>query len=767
MRGSPILASVLTFLLQASVPAAAQPRAAAVPPATAGPAADAATVDPTSAVGTSVNGVARISLSLHADVARVVPGDSFHVGVRVTMAPGWHIYARNPGAAGFATELQWNSGDASLAGTAWPAPQVFHEREGILTYGYANEVLFTSDAIASDSLGDSLQLEATVRYLACNVICSPGEVHLRLRLPTAQTPLPADAATQALFAASAAQRPRAAAELGIQLEALQEATPLRPGDSTRLALTLRQCVPAAAGGSSCRPLRAQPDPLVPTATPGLALVAMAGGDGDGPTLWLQASADPEVDVLPSSLDAILALRDEQGPLPPIVVRIPLTTGNRGDAVMHSAASTFAQPMPSPPIAAWALPATPLPWWRALVLALLGGMILNLMPCVLPVLGIKLLGLAQAGALDRRQALAQGAAYGAGVVGSMLVLASAVIGLRQLGTQVGWGFQFQEPGFVAAVSTVLVLFGLNCFGVFELTTGGNALAAHARRSHGLARSAWEGVLAVVLATPCSAPFLGSAVAFALSRSNAAILSIFATIGLGLAAPYVALMLLPAQRRWLPRPGAWMNHLKTLLGFGLLGTAIWLVWLIGRFGGIDAMARLLLYLLGISLVAWLYGLVMQRHPARPLPQWAGLALLLAGIGAIALNMRPEPPLGEPLAGDAEALIWRPYQPSAVLAELSAGHPVFVEFTADWCITCKFNEQRVLRDTAVVAAFRETHTSLLRADWTRRDPALQAILASFERAGVPMYLLYHPSRPNGPLLLPEAIGVDMLLNALHAAP
>ena len=696
--------------------------------------AGAPAVDAASAVGTAVDGAPRITLSLRTDVASVAPGESFHVGVQISMAPGWHIYWHNPGAAGFATELAWRSGDVSIGATAWPAPAAFNEREGILTYGYADDVLLTADALVSDSVAGSISVEVAVRYLACNVICSPGEVQLRQILAVGPLAQPADAASLQLFADARARLPQAAADLGVRVDVQQAQTPLRPGDGTRLALQLQRC----AGAGPCAPLQARGEPFIPAASPGLQLQAMAAPAPGPPTLWLQVDADADADVLPDAIDAVLALQQDGQPLPPLAVHLPLQTGARGAAVSTSAAPVFAQtlPMPAPP--SWALQAAPQPWWRILLLALLGGMVLNLMPCVLPVLGIKLLALTQAGQLPRRQALAHAGAYAAGVMGSMLLLAGVVIGLRQVGTQVGWGFQFQEPGFVAAISTVLVLFSLNCFGVFEIDFGGNALASQARRHQGLARSVWEGVLAVALATPCSAPFLGTAVAFALSRGPGTIAAVFLTIGAGLTAPYVALVLLPGQRRWLPRPGAWMLHLKTLLGFGLMGTAIWLVWLIGRFGGIDAMARLLVYLLGISLVAWLYGVLVARHPAHPLPFWAGLLALLAGIAGIALAMRPEPPMGAPMPGDLEhALTWRPYQHPAVLAELAAGHPVFVEFTADWCITCKFNERRVLRGPQRAPGLRRHpyQPAAGRLDPPRPQPAGRAgLLRPRRRAHVP---------------------------------
>ncbi|MFB6352004.1 MAG: protein-disulfide reductase DsbD family protein, partial [Bradymonadaceae bacterium] len=347
------------------------------------------------------------------------------------------------------------------------------------------------------------------------------------------------------------------------------------------------------------------------------------------------------------------------------------------------------------------------FWRALLFAFLGGMILNLMPCVFPVLALKVTSFAELVHEDRSHKLFHGLAYTAGIVVSMMLLAGAVLGFRAAGTQVGWGFQFQNPVFPAVLAAVVVIFALNLFGVFEIQVESTDLADATKRASGLRRSAAEGVLAVVLATPCSAPFLGTAVGFALTAHPVTIVGIFAMIGLGLAAPFVIFVLVPGWSNVLPRPGNWMVHVKKILGFTLLGAAIWLTWIVGRTTGVGGMMQLLVLLAVAAFATWVYGVTQNAQGA--LPKFALLlaALALVGTGYWALQFpdAPDEAAAESTAAETGGIQWHKWTEKRVDTQLEKGRPVFVDFTADWCITCKANERTVLSTDRVICAM-ETH-------------------------------------------------------------
>ena len=712
---------------------------------------------------------ASIAATLVADAAVITPGETFEVGVLFELAPGWHLYWQNPGDAGYATDITWRVGDASMSAVAWPAPQAFREADGVVTYGYAKEALLTATATVSDSIGQGLDIVAQVHYLACNVICSPHSVTLKKQLPVGSQAVAAGAAMQDLFKRYRALVPSMSVNPEITVESRLSQHAVKPGKPFSIALLLRGCPPNETN-ASCPPLTASQQIFVPYVSSNLTVRVMPTRvhptDPGGLVVMMGGQlAETEINASVAQLRGVVQLQRDGRPLRPFNLEVNIPIAAASATIEPSTDPIFMQPQAMPsenPVGLGRSNEAPLRPWQALALALLGGLILNLMPCVLPVLAIKVIGITQAGQTARREIWQHGLAYTAGVVCSMLALGSVVLGLRAFGTAVGWGFQFQEPSFVAVVSCVLVLFALNCFGVFEIYPQASGLARAAAASQGWRRHVFDGVLAVVLATPCSAPFLSSAVAYAFTQGAVLSLAIFMVIGLGLAMPYVILTWIPGWLRFVPKPGPWMHHIKTLLGFGLLGTVIWLVWLIGRFAGVDAVAQLLLFLLGVACIAWVYGLVGHRYPNHQILLLTGLGLALTGAGYFSLSFKASPP-----SATVDENAYRPYSHSAVLAELTMGRPVFVDFSADWCITCKFNEAHVLHDAAVVEAFQKRRISAFRADWTRRDDTIRQTLARFGHSGVPMYLLYAPDNPSGPQVLPEILTVKQLLDALEAIP
>ena len=402
------------------------------------------------------------------------------------------------------------------------------------------------------------------------------------------------------------------------------------------------------------------------------------------------------------------------------------------------------------------------WLAALALGFVGGLVLNLMPCVLPVLAIKLAALAELAARSRREQLRHAAAYTAGITLSMLALAVAVAALRAAGASVGWGFQLQEPVFLVAISALLVAFAQNLFGAFEISVDTSRIGALGSDAPGAARSFFDGLLAVALATPCSAPFLGTAVGFAFASPAPVIAAIFLAIGLGLAAPFALAAASPAIARRIPRSGAWMAKLRGVLGIALLATVAWLLWILGRVAGPGAIGPTLVLLFAIASASWGLGLA-QRH-GRPVSATA-IALVLGAIsapGIVTLDLAPaaNAPSEAPAIASARA-----FSAADVRASLSAGRPVFVYFTADWCVTCKVNE-RVLADPRIAAELESLGFEVFRADWTRRDEAIRTALAEIGKAGVPAYAVYPPAAPGAPLVLPELLTKDGLVSALRAA-
>jgi thiol:disulfide interchange protein DsbD len=397
---------------------------------------------------------------------------------------------------------------------------------------------------------------------------------------------------------------------------------------------------------------------------------------------------------------------------------------------------------------------------ALLLALVGGLLLNLMPCVFPVLSLKLFGFA-AHAHDRRALLAGGLAYTAGVVLSFVALAALLLALRAGGEQLGWGFQLQSPVFVAALAALFSVIGLNLAGVFEF---GNVLPARwavAQARHPLADSLLTGVLAVAVASPCTAPFMGASLGAAVSLPTAQALAVFAVLGLGMALPYLLASAWPGLARALPRAGPWMAHFRTLMAFPMFATVVWLVWVLGQQAGIDAVAALLGTLVAVAFTAWALGSPELGRRARAVLGTAAVLLLGAALAWTLPSLRTAEAAIPAGHGD-----WQAWSPARV-AELSAqGRPVFVDFTAAWCVTCQFNKRTTLADPRVKAGFDARKVVLLRADWTRRDAAITAELTRLGRSGVPVYALYSPGAAT-PKLLSEILSVDEVGLALAGLP
>ncbi|MEC5399260.1 protein-disulfide reductase DsbD family protein [Uliginosibacterium sp. H1] len=645
----------------------------------------------------------------------VVPGQPLRAGLRIEHAPGWHTYWRNPGDSGEPPTLTWNLPEGFSAGEIeWPAPHALPV--GPLTnYGYEGDHLLpVSIAVPAGLTAPGVTLRLAATWLVCQVKCIPEEGEFELRMPVAAQA--AAGPLQPLFAGVDARRPQAVA--GWTLSANRHEGHAR--------LVVR--TPGEAGVS-----QAQYFPY------GEGLVEASGRqvlqvDAAGFTLDVPPAVQPVGPL--DRLHGLLVVEDADGRARVLEV----------DASVDAPVS--AAPVVSP------APSGGL--WGALLLAFLGGAILNLMPCVFPVLSIKLLALAKDE--QPRQARMHAAAYAVGVVASFLLLALLLIGLRAAGHQLGWGFQLQSPAFVVALAMLFFVMGLNLSGVFEF---GQAASVGAGKHQGAAQAFGTGVLAVFAASPCTAPFMGAALGYAIGQSAWQALWVFAFLGLGMALPFVALACWSRARRWLPKPGAWMQRFKQALAFPLYATTVWLAWVLGEQRGAGAMAWLGMALVLVACAAWAW---RQRQGGGGRAwQFVSVAVLACTLAVLLQAARDDEggERGATASARGAADSWAVWSPQAVQEHLAAGRGVFVDFTAAWCVTCQVNKRLVLHREDVRDAFARAGFVPLRADWTRYDPAITQALDALGRKGVPVYVVQRPGQ--APVLLPEILTPDIVLDAL----
>ncbi|TWI69617.1 thiol:disulfide interchange protein DsbD [Pseudoduganella lurida] len=649
------------------------------------------------------------------------PGSTVWLGLAIAHQPHWHTYWKNPGDSGLATTLAWKLPAGVEAGAiAWPTPKRL-PLGPLMNYGYEGTVLLPVPVtVPAGFKGTSLKVGLHAEWLVCKEICLPEAGDYDVDLPVG-APL---VASKALFDATSAATP----------VAVKGATATARVDGNVLAVAVRG-------------LATQPQPLEYFAEDA-GVIDYAGKVDqqwtDG-VLHLRVPLSPQRTESPAALKTVLVAPGEPAGW---TVSMPV----EGPWPAAAAPAPAPAPLPAPAPA----PAASSSFLLTLVLAFFGGALLNLMPCVFPVLSLKVFSLLQHRD-DRRRAVSGGIAYTAGVVLSFTALAALLLALRAGGDELGWGFQLQSPLVVTLLAALFTLIGLNLAGVFEF--GGvlpSSLAGH-RAKNPLVDDALSGALAVAVASPCTAPFMGAALGVALTEPAPRALAIFAILGLGMAAPYLAVTLLPGLARLLPRPGAWMVRFKVLMAFPMFATVVWLLWVLGQQTGIDAMAAVAALLVALAFACWTVGTPAQTRRGRALLAGTGLVVL-------ALSARFAWPLlhAEPAAPAQAHAGWAPWSAQAVEAARGAGKPVFIDFTAAWCITCQFNKRTVLNDAALVKEFGTKNVVLLRADWTRRDPAITQQLAQLGRSGVPVYVLYG-AKDGTPQVLSEILTVDQVKAAL----
>ena len=668
------------------------------------------------------------AVTLVAEVSEAAPGAAFDVALRIEQEPGWHVYWTNPGDAGLPPEVEWRLPAGVRAGPLrHPAPHVV-ELAGVASYAHEGTPFFLSRVSVPPGFeGDALRLEGTVDYLICADVCLPAEEEVALTVPVGRTTVRTGAldSARALLPAKGAGWTAAAAPTddGYALSLAPPAGWTGSLNGAYFFVDSEGVLDHAAAQDFRREGEAW------------ATVLTGSGFSDEPADRLRGIlVAPEGGAFAGGARAIEV-----------------------DAVVAGGAAVASE---------GGAQAGGVGLGAALGLALVGGLLLNLMPCVFPILSIKVLGFVQGRDREPAALRAHGLAFGAGVVLSFLALAGALLALRAAGEGLGWGFQLQSPPVVAALAVLMVGLGLSLLGVFEVGQGLAAAGGRLDRHHGLSGAFLSGVLAVIVATPCTAPFMGAALGFALAQPTHVALSVFAVLGVGMALPYVALSLRPALVDRLPRPGPWMETLKQALAFPLFATAAWLVWVFAKQAGVDGAGLLLLALVLVGLGAWAWGRWPRVETRAGRRAARGLGLLAAG-GAVALvalasGLSPAeaaPPGSEGAAG------WEPFDADVVQALVDDGQPVFVDVTAAWCLTCQVNKKTALGTEAVREAFERGGVTAVRADWTSRDPEITAFLDRFGRSGVPLYV-YFPGGAAEPVLLPEVLTPGVVLDAIEPA-
>jgi thiol:disulfide interchange protein len=661
----------------------------------------------------------QVTASLVAADSSIKPGRPFTVALRLVHQPHWHTYWVNPG-TGLATKLKWTLPLGWTAGDIeWPSPLLLSDSRGnVIGNGYDGDLLLPVMITPPADLqpNTNVELQVAAEWLMCQDECVPGNAKLSLQLPILS------------------DDPEPDPTFGPRIREVVAHLPVPDPDwvvsASRGETTIKLTVRAAARKAPTLPTGVhffssdgtiasdQPQPMAPS--------------GKGAfTLTLPISPDGPKDA--TSLVGVLTSKEgwkPDGALPGFAVDAPMGGG-------------------VPAAGSGGLVGT-------LVLAFVGGLILNLMPCVFPVLGIKILGFVNQSGADRRKVTLHGLVFAAGVLLSFWALAGLLALLRSGGSQLGWGFQLQSPAFVFGLAAVMLAFALNMSGVFEFGLTATGFGSSLQSKSGLTGSFLTGVLATVAATPCSAPFLAPALGAALALSTLESFVIFTAIAIGLSTPYLLLSAFPAAVRVLPRPGAWMETFKQLMAFPLYATVAYLVWVLAgqlqETGLLSALFGLVLVAMGV----WVYGRWNAPGASPGRARFGMIAcLVVIGLGAW---------VGWPSAASPTDIVWEKWSPEEVEKLRSDNRVIYVDFTARWCATCQANKRLVFHSDDVLREFREKHVATLRGDWTNKDPAITAELARFSRGAVPFNLIYLPGRDQ-PVVLPELLTPSIVLNALSA--
>lgn len=644
----------------------------------------------------------------------LVPGERAHVGLHFKLDPHWHVYWINPGDSGDPPQVEWQlPAGVKVGEIEWPLPQKIPVGP-LMNYGYENEVLLPMPfEISPEFQGQSLKLVAEARWLVCKEECVPGKARLEkiVQVRPSGSPEP-DPKWQAHFLAARDSVPK-----------------LRPDDwrlsgktkGESLVLTIQ--APSLRGVSKVDFLPSVPDHIEHAKEP---LVKI-----DGDRIEIELSKSDRLLNDPEALPGVLIASFESGRVEAYETSIPFQVAGTGGglAILIALASAF-----------------------------LGGVILNLMPCVFPVLSMKVMSIMSMSGMERAKVIKHGWAYAFGILVSFWILAAALLILRLTGSQIGWGFQLQSPQFVFALACLLFFFGLNLLGFFEISGSFTGIGSSLSSQEGYRGSFFTGVLATLVATPCTAPFMGSAVGFALTQAPVVAVLIFTSLALGLASPYIVLSYVPSLGSYLPRPGRWMESFKQFMAFLIFATVLWLMWILGQQTLAAGPVYLFAAFLVISFAVWL----SVRWPKLAKVSAIGGVVFLFLIGLSLKTVEVENVAVSGVSSSGK-LQWEKFSPEKLAQYREDGKAVFLNFTAAWCITCKVNEMVALNDPDVRAKFNDLDIVLMKADWTNHDPIITETLSKFGRSGVPFYVLYPKDKSKPAVEFPEVITAGLVLKHL----
>lgn len=671
-----------------------------------------------SRTGAAPEKIAHVTTRLLANTKAIAPGVPFKIGVELTTDPHWHIYYKESGDAGMPTQIEWTLPPGFKASDLeWEKPTKFSDT-GIVTYGYDGTTVIAATITPPAQLAANTQFpfSASVKWLACKDLCLPGKIQLSTSLPSAAPGTTPEKDNVAAFSKVGFKGP-------VGAEKSDANSTVQPVSKVEVA------------------------------------------DLDSP---------PPIDN-PSTVDH------------------PPATGNPRDAAGSAQAATSSAPggrsiLDEKLTIEGEQQTNNLAY--ILLLAFVGGFILNFMPCVLPVISIKVLSFMQQAGEDPKRVFQLGLTFTAGIVSSFMVLALMVVGFQQAGQSVGWGFQFQYPIFVLSMACVILFFALSMFGIFYIqVTAGQAQVDKLANKEGLAGTFFKGVLATILSTPCTAPALGTALGFAFTQPWWLICLVFFTIAVGMSFPYILLTANPGWMKYIPKPGVWMEKFKEGMGFLMLATAVWLLYVLSRSVGVDAGLSAAGFMVVLSFAVWVIGKFtdLTSSGKRRAIVYA-IAIGIVGLG-VRFLLVPYPQLLSSSASlpqrerttkgpvqyansvtvaesGGDDITWEPFTIAALDKNLGEGKTVFLDFTADWCLTCKVNEAQVIATPPVMEKFKALNVVTMKADWTREDPQITALLKKFGRSGVPLYVIFPGSRPTQPIVLPEVITQQIVLENLEKA-
>ncbi len=643
---------------------------------------------------------------LISEVTSVQPGTPFWAAVRIELPEEWHIYWKYPGQTGSPTQFSWRlPNDVNKGPLLWPTPKVFFLSH-LINFGYEKEVTFLSQIHPSALLSaDKIDIGVEVEWLACRDICVPGSAFLQMSLPVKSILSHKDKPAEPLFSHARKHLPLNGKEWQVKGKR----------DRNMLILTVESPEEGFDSSQSKSDLFFFPEE----------------------TALLEAAASQSVSVSANVIEVAMPLNSKIRIKPPIKGVLAHKDGQTGVEIEITQLQTVSS--------------HPISFWKGLIyigMAFLGGIILNLMPCVFPVLSIKVLSVIKQGSLFFHQRAIHQGLFIAGILSSMWFLYGVLVFLKKSGMELGWGFQLQSPSFVIVLAFLFFILALNLFGVFEIGLFATRYARETSDKKSYLSSYFIGMLTTIAATPCTAPFMGTALGVALMETNWVAFLIFTALGLGISAPFFVLSLIPQWVSWLPKPGAWMETLKQALGFPMLASVLWLSWVLLRQTDIEMVFRLWGTLGITAFVLWGYQKGQSLFHGRYSLFKAGAVFTLIVILILYVTQAFFKENKQ-----KEVLMWVPYTPIVFEQFRDEGRPLFLDFTADWCLTCQVNERLVFQSESVMKAFQEKGIVAMKVDWTKKDEDITRLLAGFGRNGVPFYL-YYPVGSKEPVILPEIL-------------